>query len=247
MAYFPEICSSFRLPSSRSSRIAGIFKAFAGPIINMNNNELIDCLLTHYPPYSEELGIDLTMPEGRFKWLLASILYGARISAGIATRTYRELEAAGLVHPDDIASAGWDQLVSALDRGGYARYDFSTASYILGAVRDLSAKYGSLEELYHSSTGPKDLENKLQEFKGVGPVTTQIFLRELRGIWEVGSSVSDKAKQAAKELDIDLGQYQGRNLARIESALVRLYLTCCRKKECRKCLIRQNCLRASEF
>ena len=28
-----------------------------------------------------------------------------------------------------------------------------------------------------------ELERKLQEFRGIGPVTTKIFLRELRGFW----------------------------------------------------------------
>jgi endonuclease III len=210
----------------------------------MNKNKLIYCLLTNYPPYSEELGIDLTGPEGRFKWLLAAILYGARINASIATKTYRELEAAGLVLPDEIESAGWDRLVEVLDHGGYVRYDFSTASNILGLICDLKANYGSLEELYRRSSGESDLEKKLQDFKGIGPVTAQIFLRELRGIWDVRPPISEKARAVAQELDIDLNQFQGRKLARIESALVRLYLACCRKKDCRECLMSQHCMRA---
>ncbi|NPV62697.1 MAG: hypothetical protein HPY61_08720 [Methanotrichaceae archaeon] len=210
----------------------------------MNKNNLIDCLFTHYPPYSEELGINLNTPEGRFKWLLASALYGARISASLATRAYRELEAAGLVLPEEIESGGWDRLVQALDKGGYVRYDFSTASEILGIVRDLKAGYGSLEELYRCSTGQEDLNKRLQDLKGIGPVTAQIFLRELRGIWNVNPPVSNRALEVSRELDIDLRQFRGQDLARVESALVRLYLTCCRRKDCQECLMSQHCLRA---
>ncbi|KAF5432411.1 hypothetical protein C5S39_03690, partial [Candidatus Methanophagaceae archaeon] len=49
----------------------------------------IDVLLANFPLYSEDLGIDLTNPSGRFKWFLASILFGARISDKIAANTYK--------------------------------------------------------------------------------------------------------------------------------------------------------------
>ena len=51
--------------------------------------------------YSEELGIDLAAdsdPE-LFKWLLASVLLGARISATIAQHTYRAFERHRLLTP----------------------------------------------------------------------------------------------------------------------------------------------------
>ena len=49
----------------------------------------IEVLLAHFPLYAEDLGIDLKEPPGRFKWFLASILFGARISEKIASNTYR--------------------------------------------------------------------------------------------------------------------------------------------------------------
>jgi hypothetical protein len=75
-------------------------------------------------------------------------------------------------------------LVGILDSGGYTRYDFSTATNLLGIAKTLKEKYGSLERVYSESSSPRDLEKRLQGFKGVGPVGVTIFLRELRGVWE---------------------------------------------------------------
>ena len=92
----------------------------------------IDRLLKLFPLYSEDLGIDLSTPSGRFKWFIASILFGARISEQIAANTYRCFEAASIIDaPDKITAAGWDRLVETLDAGGYVRYDFSTATKLL--------------------------------------------------------------------------------------------------------------------
>ena len=46
-------------------------------------------LLANFSLYVEDLGIDLKDPSGRFKWFLASILFGARISEKIASNTYK--------------------------------------------------------------------------------------------------------------------------------------------------------------
>jgi hypothetical protein len=40
--------------------------------------------------FSEELGIDVEKEP--FKWFIASVLFGGRISTDIAKRTYREYE-----------------------------------------------------------------------------------------------------------------------------------------------------------
>lgn len=66
----------------------------------------IDALLDTFPFYSEDLGIDLKEPPGRFKWFLASILVGARISEKIASKTYKQFEEYGLDSPEKIIAAG---------------------------------------------------------------------------------------------------------------------------------------------
>jgi hypothetical protein len=131
--------------------------------------DIIECLLSSYPLYSQDLKIDLSQPSGRFQWFLASIFFGARISEKIAARTYRTIQVAGIDTPEKILSAGWEGLVRILDAGGYARYDFSTGTKLINIMSELRERYGSLEELRQQSSDTKDLQRRLREFKGIGP------------------------------------------------------------------------------
>lgn len=102
------------------------------------------------------------------------------------------------------------------------------------ALRD---RYGSQEELRRQSSDARDLQRRLQEFRGIGPVTAQIFLRVMRGVWDIDPDVSDKALQMAEWLDIDLNKFSGVELSRVETALIKLYLRCYKKKRCPECPI----------
>ncbi|MEM2849241.1 MAG: hypothetical protein QXI36_03085, partial [Candidatus Bathyarchaeia archaeon] len=85
------------------------------------------------------------------------------------------------------------------------------------------------------ASGPEDLERMLQTFKGVGPVAVNIFLRELRGIW-------DKAKPKPSKMAVETAQRIGlENVEPYESALVRLNLEFCKKKRCVDCPVREYC------
>ena len=193
--------------------------------------------LSKLQSYSKELGLDLSKAEDRFKWFLASILFAKRISAETAKETYLYFEQEDLTSPDAILEAGWDRLVEVLDSGGYTRYDFSTATNLLGIAKMLKEKYGDLERLHAESSSPTDLERRLQEFKGVGPVGVNIFLRELRGIWE-------KAKPKPSPLAVATAQKIGLNLEdveRYESQLVRLNLEYCKKRRSSECPLKDNC------
>ncbi len=137
--------------------------------------------------FSTELGINIDSgsPGEIFKWFLASILFGARIRQSTAMQTYHEFEKRGVLTPDATLRTGWDGLVQILDSGGYARYDFKTATKLLGMAEMLNNRYGGdLNHLHEEASDPEDLESRLMEFKGVGEVTVNIFLRELRGIWQ---------------------------------------------------------------
>ncbi len=184
----------------------------------------VETLCSNFPLYSKDLGIDLTKPSGRFRWFLASILFGARISEKIAMKTYRTFEKYGIMSPEKILDAGWDELVRILDEGGYVRYDFSTATKLLNIMKELKEKYGSLEKLYARSKDTPELVERLKEFKGIGDVTAQIFLRELRGVWDVDIPASVKAREMAERLNINLEEYEDKELTRIEDALVKLKL-----------------------
>jgi len=188
--------------------------------------------------YSDELGLDLTKPEDRFKWFLASILFAKRISAKTARETYLYFEQEELTSPDAMLDAGWERLVEVLDSGGYTRYDFSTATKLLGIMKTLKEKYGNLERLHVESTSPSDLENRLKEFKGIGPVGANIFLRELRGIWEKAKpNASPMAVSTAQKIGLDL-----KNIEHYESQLVRLNLEYCKKHRSAECPLGKNCV-----
>jgi len=158
-------------------------------------------------PYSISLGIKLnTKKESEiFKWFLASILLGKRISEKIAIKTYKIFEKNKILTPRKILAKRWKGLVKILDEGGYARYDFSTATKLLNIMNTLLKKHGSLTELYKKSKNAEDLEKNLQEFKGIGPITTNIFLREMRAIWpKSNAKVLPIIEKTAKDLKINL-------------------------------------------
>jgi len=195
----------------------------------------IKVTLSKLQSYSEELGLDLNRPEDRFKWFLASILFAKRISAEIAKKTYRRFEEEELATLEKILGAGWDRLVEVLDSGGYVRYDFSTASNLLRIMGEIKEKYGDLEGLHKISDSPSDLERRLQELRGVGPAGVNIFLRELRGVWQ-------KAKPKPSKMAIETAQRIGlENTESYESALVRTNLEYCKKGKCGQCPVKDNC------
>lgn len=132
--------------------------------------------------YSEDLGIDLKSgkEEELFKWFLACLLFGKPIQQEVAKRTYFEFKKEEILSPEKILKAGWNKLVKILDKGHYVRYDFSTATKLLEICKELKKKYGRLTDLLKQSKNKKDLAKRLQEFKGIGPVTTKIFLRDLK-------------------------------------------------------------------
>lgn len=157
--------------------------------------------------FSTALGIDLTSGKAGeiYKWFLASILYGARISEATAANTYRELARSGVLTPRAVVKTGWDGLVRILDRGGYVRYDFKTATKLLEINRALLGRFGgNLNALHDAAHGARDLERRLRGIgKGFGEVTAGIFLRELRGIWPKARPLSSApALDAARDLGI---------------------------------------------
>jgi hypothetical protein len=92
----------------------------------------------------------------------------------------------GLKTPKKIIAAGWDFLVYPVMReGGYVRYDGRKSTQILRDCEKLTADYGgSLIRLHEAARDACDLEQRLLAFYGIGPVTMNIFVRELRPFWE---------------------------------------------------------------
>lgn len=152
--------------------------------------------------YSTELGIDVDHDEQEVeRWALAATLFGARISAEIAQRTFTVLDGAG-VHT--IAQAGRceiTRLIELLDAGGYARYDLSTAERLHAIARCLEAhddRVGSLLRL-----PAQEIASALRALPGWGPVTVALFLRELRGAYpQIEPQIDSRALSAAEHLGL---------------------------------------------
>lgn len=198
-------------------------------------------------PYSKLLEIDLEREP--FKWLLASVLFGARISEKIAINTYREFEKEGLTSPIAILNRGWNGLVEVLDKGGYVRYDFKTADKLLALCKNLTEKYGDLNEVHNNAKNSKELETMLKDLaKGIGDVTVNIFLREMRNIWKKADpKLQEFVTVAARNLGIEnINDFWKEHLRNIqfsswEIALLRLGKDFCRKKKCTLCIVKEIC------
>jgi len=178
--------------------------------------------------YSEELDINLAQKteDVYFRWFLASLLFGARISETTAKNTFRAFMHYGLTTPGKIVATGWDFLVYPVMReGGYVRYDGRKSTQILRSCESLMAGYGSsLGRLHQAASDANDLEKRLLGFYGVGPVTMNIFLRELRPFWpKADPDPLPAVKMAANQLGIDLKHYPRKSLvfARVEAGLIR--------------------------
>jgi endonuclease III len=217
--------------------------------------------------FSVSLGINLDQGDSHeiFKWFLASIFYGARISETIANNTYREFEKNEVLSPNRILETGWDGLVRILDVGGYVRYDFKTATKLLEVMAALKERFdGDLNVLHTQAQSPHDLEQKLMGLgKGIGPVTVNIFLRELRDVWEKADPLpQDLAVMAARNLGLiqaddrrqtlselrstwERQALPGWGFADFESSLVRLGKDYCRREKCAACPVAEECERSA--
>lgn len=155
--------------------------------------------------YAKALGIKLTRtpPSEIYKWFIAAILYGTRITEDIATRTWHEFERNNMLTPQRIVDVGWNKLVEILDRGGYVRYDYKTATKLLDINQTLLDEYeGDLNNMHAIALDAADLEQRIMALgKGIGKVTAAIFLRELRGKWKKADPpLSPLAILAARKL-----------------------------------------------
>ncbi len=234
----------------------------------MDEEELIKDLLEKMGGrFSTALGINLDQGDSQeiFKWFLASIFYGARISETIANNTYRVFERNKVLSPDRILGTGWDGLVLLLDVGGYVRYDFKTATKLLEVMAALKERFdGDLNVLHAQAQSPHDLEQQLMGLgRGIGPVTVNIFLRELRDVWQKANPLpQDLAVTAARNLGLVQADERrevlselravweaqappGWTFADFEAALVRLGKNYCRRGKCGICPLAEECERSA--
>lgn len=188
--------------------------------------------------YSIELGIDLENGGAEIdRWFLAATLFGSRIPASVATRTYHTLAAAGIATVADVEDRSWTHLVEILDAGGYARYDYRMASRLHALARTVEDRLQGRIETLAGISSARDLEAALDALPGWGPVTIRLFLRELRGIWPGADPRLDpRVEEAARHLGLagpaesaeggrwltSIADAAGLDVRDLEAALVRL-------------------------
>lgn len=185
----------------------------------------------HGTLFATEAGIELTdEPQSLWQLLVMVQLLSARISSDAALAAARELWAAGWSSPRALRGSTWNQRVAALGRGGYRRYDFSTATR-LGANADMiDSRWGDdLRRLRDEAATPAGISKQLQAFDGIGPVGASIFLREVQSVWPSVRPYADKlvlkgAATAGLPTNADrlAALVPSEDMARLAAALVRV-------------------------
>jgi endonuclease III len=188
-------------------------------------------LLDEAQTYAKDAGIRLAdKPGPLYQLLVLTELLSVRISADIAVDAARELFRAGYTSPQRMRDAGWQDLVDALGRGHYRRYDESTATRLRENATLLLDRYrGDLRRLAADAHGDrKRAAALLQQFKGIGPTGADIFLREVQDVWPWVRPYFDKraldgAKRVGLPRDADrLADLSPRgHTAQLAAALVR--------------------------
>ncbi len=163
-----------------------------------------DLLAEYGTTYAEQAGITLRdKPAPLFQLLVLTQLSSIRISADVAAEAAHQLFRAGWRTPSRMLGSTWQQRVDALGRGGYRRYDESTADYLESLARQVQDDVGGdLRRLRPGREGTvRDLRRALQAFPRIGPTGSSIFCREVQAVWpEVAPYFDDRAVRAAKAL-----------------------------------------------
>jgi endonuclease III len=166
----------------------------------------VRALLDNYgETLAQEAGIELEQgtPEALFQLLCLAVLLSAPTSSNRAMRAIEGLIEAGLDSPEKMAEASQEQRVEILDSHGYEQLDERAATR-LGETAELvlRAYSGNLGELREVAKHDVERERELLlEFKGIGPVGADIFLREVQGVWEeVYPFADERVLEAAAKL-----------------------------------------------
>lgn len=156
--------------------------------------------------YAEDAGITLKdTPKPLFELLVLALLSSTRISADIAVAAAKELFQAGWRTPEAMAKAPHPDVIAALGRGHYVRYDESTATRLREMGERVESEYqGDLRKLAQRADGDAAAAARLlEEFDGIGPVGAEIFLREVQDVWTWLRPYLDKrARQGAEALGV---------------------------------------------
>lgn len=188
-------------------------------------------LAEHGRTFADEAGITLRdEPQPLYRLLVLALLSSTRISARIAVAASRELSADGLTSPQAMAHATWQDIVRALGRAHYVRYDESTATALQKGARMLRSRWdGDLRRLREDAgRDPERIRALLQEHPRIGPVGADIFCREAQEVWpELRPAFDSRALAEAERLGLPhtarglARSVPDADLARLAAALVR--------------------------
>lgn len=173
-----------------------------------NRRALARALLDRYGnTFAEQLGIPVenNTPAPLFQLLFASLLFSARIPSANAAQAARALIDAGLTTPRKMAKATWQQRVDVITWHGYKRYDERTSRMLGETATLLLDRYGGdLRRLREGARRDVHREKEaLMEFKGIGRVGADIFLREVQVAWdEVYPYADARVLKAARQLGL---------------------------------------------
>ncbi|WP_327292217.1 endonuclease [Streptomyces sp. NBC_01198] len=168
----------------------------------MRTSESVEKVMAAYgQTYAAEAGITLRdTPQPLYRLLVLTVLLSARIRTDAAVGAARALADAGLRDPRRMAAATWQERVDALGRGGYRRYDESTATQVGKGAELATERYGGDLRRLHEAAGADlpALREALREFPGIGPTGTDIFLREVQQVWpDIAPFFDNRALQGA--------------------------------------------------
>ncbi|MGC3874329.1 endonuclease [Halomonas sp. GXIMD04776] len=202
----------------------------------VKKKQIVRALLEmHGRTFVRELGIELkrNTPSPLFRLLCLSLLTSAPLGAGAAMRACKALGSAGWTTPAKMADSTWEERVKVLNENGYARYDEKTARQ-LGILTDhVQETYeGDLRRLRSEANGDiKKARRLLKEFKGIGGVGADIFLREVQVCWDEFRPFADKmALKSSGKLNLGddaetlAERVDSNDFTRLVAALVRTQL-----------------------
>jgi endonuclease III len=127
-----------------------------------------------------DLGIDTATNQGLFYWFLASLLFGRPVPQETAASAFRKFREDGWDSPEAFTADDQHPLWHELWEGDYHRMSSVMSEELRDVMRALIADYGgSVARLARTASTREELGQRLQHFKGVGPKTAEIFLREV--------------------------------------------------------------------
>src|SRR5215213_10290601 len=182
--------------------------------------------------FADEAGIRLAdQPAALFQLLVLALLLSTRIGAGVAVAAASSLRTAGWTTPQRMRDAPRSSVVGALGRAGYRCYDERTATRLREmAGRVLDRYHGDLRQL--AAAAERDVDRAgafVQEFNGIGPTGSAVFLREVQGVWPwVRPFLDVRALAGAERVGLPPGAVETlvppEDLARFAAGLVRISL-----------------------